>query len=219
MFNKKGCPKDLSILIIVLCSPYTILSVFGAPSEFASETNSPFASSSSHSWVLGAAIVLVTLVLAGMAIMTCMDCMNSEVSSESHPACGDNTPKWGGAANYHRAGGGEGGTDSCYVSEVVHPSDLRNAALPYSMIPTQLPDPAEFRGYQSGGGGGGGGSSGMAGYNLPYASASAPPGGAGSGAHMNMYGANSGFSGGHGRHYNPAEGDDPPPAYNEATNR
>ena len=159
---------------------------------------------------VGVLACVASLVLLGMALMVCMDCMNSEVSSDSHPASSGDTPKWGGASNYSRAGGGQGGRDSAYVTEVVNPDDLRNAPLPYSMVPTQIPESGEFRGYQTSGG-----NSGMAGYSATTPSAPSPAAGYSATSSLSGYGAND-RSGNHGRHYNPGERDDPPPAYSEA---
>ncbi|GFR59963.1 hypothetical protein ElyMa_000066900 [Elysia marginata] len=152
-------------------------------------------------------MLIASLVVLGLAVMVCMDCMNSEVSSDSHPASTGGAPKWGGATNYRRSGYGEGGTDAAYVSEEVNINDPRHAPLPYSMVPTQIPESGEFRGYQTGDTGNI--HSGMAGYTS--SNPSAPPVMAGYAA-----GPSTNSGGGHGRHYNPAERDDPPPSYSEA---
>ena len=70
-----------------------------------------------------------------------MDCMNSEVSSENHPACGggDSAVKWGGASSGYSGG---------YVTGdvVTHPGDR---GLPYAMVPTQVPQQSGFAGYSA----------------------------------------------------------------------
>ncbi|RUS87960.1 hypothetical protein EGW08_004238 [Elysia chlorotica] len=164
---------------------------------------------SNHALPVNFLVLLASLVILSMGLMVCMDCMNSEVSSESHPASMSAAPKWGGATNYNRAGEGQGGTHSGFVSEVINPSDLRNAPLPYSMVPTQIPDAAEFRGYQASGDG-----SGMAGYSS--VTPSAPSGAGGYGSDPRQAGYSENASGNHGRHYNPADRQDPPPSYRES---
>lgn len=169
----------------------------------------------SYALAFGLFVLVASLVILSMALMVCMDCMNSEVSSESHPASMSATPKWGGAINYQRGGQGEGGTDSCFISEQVNINDLRNAPLPYSMIPTQIPESGEFRGYQTGGADHVHG--GVSGYSST--NATAPPSLEGYSAHSNAAGFSTNNSGGQGRHYNPAERDDPPPSYSEAAHQ
>ena len=73
-----------------------------------------------------------------------MDSMNSEGSSENHPACGggDNAVKWGGASSGYSGGYVSGGA--------VNPGETQG--LPYAMVPTQVPEQAGFAGYQVTGG-------------------------------------------------------------------
>ena len=78
------------------------------------------------------------------------------------------------------------------------------------MVPTQIPDAAEFRGYQTSGA-----SSGMAGYNAVTPSAPLNEAGYNSNPGQAGYATNSG-GGNRGRHYNPADIDDLPPPYSEA---
>ncbi|XP_005098886.1 uncharacterized protein LOC101848969 [Aplysia californica] len=140
--------------------------------------------------------VVVFLLLVVVAVPGCMDCMNSEVSSESHPACGDTSRKWGGAVDYTPADSRNPGAGFT-TGEVVNPSDPYNQQLPYAMIPTQVPEQAGFVGYQSGVGGDGG----LAGY-------SAGPGRHPSGSEQHQQQQH--------RHYNPMSPEDPPPAYTDA---
>ncbi|CAL1526532.1 unnamed protein product [Lymnaea stagnalis] len=85
-----------------------------------------------HLFLIVIGSVMSFLFLVVFLIPTCMDCMNSEVSSDTNPACGGTTPKWGGATNYT-------------TNEVRVPS-----SLPYSVNP-HLQEGSGFIGYQAAG--------------------------------------------------------------------
>ncbi|XP_076468632.1 uncharacterized protein LOC143299369 [Babylonia areolata] len=136
------------------------------------------------------------LLLAVYVLASCTDCYKSEVSTDFHPATGQSQGvKWGGSGGYNAAASSDV-NDSVlgagFTGEVVVPGQGSDQALPYTMIPSQVPEAQGFRGYGSvpaeqglrGYGGGGGG--GMPQQHMP-------------GAHVSPV--------------NPPEPEEPPPSY------
>lgn len=111
-------------------------------------------SASEYSWYKSVPVtvfvILVVCLVAAFAIISCMDCYNSEVSSECPAAAGSSGARWGGAGGYTAAASFNPNNrvlGSGFTAEVVIPTDRENQGLPYAMIPSQVPEVHGFSGY------------------------------------------------------------------------
>lgn len=102
-------------------------------------------------WLIAVIVGMVCVaMLVIYVVVTCTDCYKSEVSTECHPASAAGAPKWGGAGGYSAAAGfdvhdpvlGAG-----FTGEVIQLQDVASHALPYALVPSEVPEAQGFRGY------------------------------------------------------------------------
>ena len=153
--------------------------------------------------VVAALSAVVFVVVAVVLLGVCTDCYKSEVSSDFHPATAHTEVRWGGAAGYTAAPTSDPVLSSGFAEDL---GTGGSQALPYTMIPSQVPESQGFRGY---GTSATPATQGLSGYSM-----APPPGPTG-------YTGNQGSQHLPGAHISPAsapEPDEPPPSYSALSN-
>lgn len=148
------CAPHRSTTAVVLICLAALFSGDSVSAEQASEMqDSTFFQQSQYTFIIVACVSAVAfLLIMAVFLAFCTDCYKSEVSTDFHPATGQSEVKWGGAGGYSAVTStsvddtilGAG-----FTGEVVLPGQGGDQALPYTMIPSQVPEAQGFRGYGS----------------------------------------------------------------------
>ncbi|KAL8589404.1 hypothetical protein ACOMHN_021556 [Nucella lapillus] len=148
------CAPSLKTIAVVLLCVAVFFSWDGVNAEQASEMQE--STSLQHGQYTSTMVICVSavafLLIMAYFLAMCTDCYKSEVSTDTHPATGQSEAKWGGAGVYS-AVAADNVNDSVlgagFTGEVVLPGEGSDQALPYTMIPAQVPEAQGFRGYGS----------------------------------------------------------------------